>query len=84
MPKISWSTIQKEHPDKWVALTDVELNEGTIVSANVLDECFDHELSEMKRKYRPINKDRHIWYVRTAEGNIQYCIHLLNAHCDVI
>ncbi len=84
MSKMLWSTIQKEHPDKWVALTDVETNEGAIVSANVLDECFDQELSEMKRKYRPINQDKHIWFVRTAEGSVQYCVHLLNAHCNVV
>ena len=84
MSKVSWSNIQKEHPDMWVALTDVETNEGSIVSANVLDECFDHELSEMKRKYRPINQDKHIWYVRTAEGSIQYCVHLLNTQCEFV
>ena len=84
MANISWDTIQKEHPDKWVALTDVETEDGAIVSANVLDECFDNELSEMRRKYRPINQDKHIWFVRTAEGSTQYSIHLLNAHCDVL
>ncbi len=79
-----WETIQSRCPDKWVALTEVKTQEGSIVSANVIDECFDSELSEMKRKYRPVNKDRHIWFVRTAEGSVQYCVHLLNAHSEVV
>ena len=84
MSKIQWNAIQAEYPDRWVALTDVETKDGIIISANVLDECSDQELSEMKRKYRPENKDHHIWFVRTAEGNLQHCIHLLNAHCEII
>ncbi|MBQ9606082.1 MAG: hypothetical protein IJV16_02750 [Lachnospiraceae bacterium] len=84
MSKKQWNTIQNEHPDRWVALTDVETKEGAIVCANVIDECFDQELSAMKKKYRPLNKDRHIWFVRTSEGSVQYCVHLLNAQCEVV
>ena len=79
-----WSTIQSDHPDKWVALTDVTTNEGVIISGKVIDECLDQELVEMRRKYRPVNQDKHIWFVRTAEGSIQYGVHLLNAHCEVV
>ncbi len=69
-----WSAIQKEYPNRWVALTDVKTNDGAIISANVIDDCIDSELSAMKRKYRQINKDRHIWFVRTTEGSAQYSV----------
>lgn len=83
MAKVSWDTIKKEHPDKWVALIDVETDEGSIKSANVIDECSDDKLSNMKKKYRAENSDHHIWFARTAEGSIPDFIHLLNASCDM-
>jgi len=79
----TWDAIQSNHPDRWVALTEVKTHGSSIVTANVIDECSDDELSEMKRKYRPMNKDRHIWFARTTEGSMQYCVHLLNAHCEI-
>ncbi len=80
----SWKDIQNERPDKWVALTDVSTEGSDIVSATVIDECSDSDLSSMKKKYRPINKDHHIWFARTTTGSIQYCVHLFNAHCEVV
>ena len=82
--RLSWDEIKQLYPNQWVALENRDMDAGMIVSANVVDSCQDAEIAEMRRKYRPINSDRHIWFVRTSEGNNQYYVHLLNAKTEIV
>ena len=65
MTRLSWDEIVRQHPDRWVAVKDAEMDGADVVSGEVVAALSDREM----RLFRVEHGGADFVYRRTSEGD---------------